>query len=110
MTTTMNEDPRIFFKDTITYYVPESLSDLGGPESGYLDMPLTVYWGPDRHYPIHSDALRLSAYQEVLGNANVNQLCQLINEKNLRRLWKDLVLPTRLRKQWETKFPELADV
>lgn len=103
-----NEMPRIFFADTIPIETPERLSDLRGPETGFLDLPLTVYWGPDRHYPIHNDALRMTAYQEILNRASVEELCRFVNENTLRRLWKDIPLPTRVRVLWETKFPELT--
>lgn len=97
-----------FFADALPIETPDQLSDLHGPETGVLNLPLTVYWGPDHLLPINTDNDVICAYREILWRASAEQLCELINEKHLRRLWQAINPSTRVRTLWETKFPELA--
>ncbi|MDR1185230.1 MAG: hypothetical protein LBK67_10625, partial [Coriobacteriales bacterium] len=39
--------PRAHFGDTKPYYAPNNLNSLNGPDSGMIQLPLNIYWGPD---------------------------------------------------------------
>ncbi|QPK81499.1 hypothetical protein G7Y41_01150 [Schaalia sp. ZJ405] len=108
--TTTREAPRIFFADLIPIETPDRLSDLQGPKSGYLDLPISVYWGPTSRLPINTDNDLICAYQEVIYRGTKEELCEFLNEEHLRRLWHLIHPSDRVRNLWESKFPELADV
>ncbi|MCD4556954.1 transcriptional regulator [Schaalia sp. lx-100] len=102
------ETPRIFFADTIPLAVPQRLEDLRGPENGWLDLPITVFWAPNRHFPINSDSQRIEAYKNILERGTRQDICAFINAAHLRRLWPELHPSPRVKRLWETRFPELT--
>ena len=86
------------------------LSDLHGPVSGVIELPQHLFWSAvDHKFNLDARFDALAAYQSVLNNArNADDLTTFLNSTLLRDLWRDLVLPARIRQAWETAHPELA--
>jgi len=92
-----------------TWEVVDDLDDLRGPESGVLEVPLAIHWGPGRRFNLDDSARRLTAYQTILREATTGaQLSQLLSRRLLIESWRELRLPPRLRAGWEQAHPELV--
>lgn len=88
---------------------PGRLSDLTGPIAGWVELPITIDWGPKRRYNLDQDADRRIVYERVLREAaNAEEIGRFVNGKALAELWPRLWLPARVRQRWEEAFPELA--
>lgn len=88
---------------------PARLSDLSGPTSGTIELPITIDWGPSRSYDMGDDADRRIAYERVLREAaSTEQVATFVNAAALLEVWPRLFLPRRVRETWEARFPELA--
>lgn len=100
-------DARVFYRDIKPYSVPERLDDLRGPAKGTIDLPVTVYWGPQAVVDLATDGGVAKAYQAILREGRVVDQVALLNKDLLQRCWSDLMLPDRVRSLWENRFPEL---
>lgn len=104
----MAED-RVFFRDIKPYDVPDSLDDLRGPDGGVIVLPFGVDPVPGgRSVDLDEDGLTGMAYEAILQEGTTEEIVALVNRDRLRRVWAELVLPTRARDVWEGRFPELA--
>lgn len=101
-------EPRVFFRDTKPYEVPESLDELHGPAGGVLELPHSVYWGPERTVNLDSPSGIRKAYQAALREGTADDQVTILNRVVLQREWAELALPDRVRVMWESRFPELA--
>ena len=99
--------PRVFFRDTKPYEVPASLAELRGPAAGVVELPHSVYWGPERTVALGTPSGIRKAYQAVLREGTVDDQALILNAKILQREWGELALPDRVRVLWENRFPEL---
>ena len=99
---------RTLYRDTIPYDVPSSLAALRGPSGGLIELPITVFWGPDRVFDLNSAGDRLCAYQALVREGTPDVQEGFLNEGLLRREWGKLMLPDRCRAAWEAVFPDLA--
>ncbi len=99
---------RVFFRDTKPYEVPDSLDELHGPTGGVLELPHSVYWGPERTVSLDTPSGIRKAYQAVLREGTAEQQALILNRNVLQREWTELALPDRVRVMWESRFPELA--
>mgnify|MGYP003526634990 CR=1 FL=1 len=93
---------------TIPYDTPSSLRALRGPEFGLIELPVTVHWGPQHTYDLADPSDLESAYQALVREGTTAIQEQFLNERLLRAVWSDLVLPTRCRLTWESCFPDLV--
>lgn len=99
---------KVLHRDTIPYDTPSSLLALRGPESGLIELPVTVHWGPQHTYDLADPGDLESSYQALVRDGATAEQEQFLNERLLRAVWSDLVLPTRCRLTWESRFPDLV--
>lgn len=93
---------------TIPYATPASLSDLGGPASGTVRVRPHINTGPDPVYDLSNEAMVWHLYSAVVRDGTAQEQESILNRSRLARLWPSLNLPTRCRRMWETRFPELV--
>jgi hypothetical protein len=90
--------------------VPDRIDDLHGNSLGVLEVPHHMGCGhaSRRRYDLADPAQLRHAYQQVLCEAACcGEVEELINPATLRRVWRDLHLPSRVREAWETRHPSL---
>ena len=99
---------KIAYADTVSYEMPSSLGSLVGPAAGIVDLPRSLYWGPERNVDLanHDDVQRM--YQAVVCIGTVAEQERWLNQQVLREIWPDLVLPVRCKDAWTLRFPELG--
>jgi hypothetical protein len=108
MSDTATRDTRVFYRDIKPYDAPDRLEHLQGPRSGLLDLPINVYWGPRHTFDLDNQSDVIQTYQAALREGRVIDQETLLNHELLLEIWPELMLPVRVRKLWETRFPELA--
>jgi DNA invertase Pin-like site-specific DNA recombinase len=106
-TATSPAERRVFFRDTKPYDAPQSLDELHGPAGGVLDLPHSVYWGPERTVDLDTPAGIRKTYQAALREGTSEEQATILNRDVLLREWSELALPDRVRVMWESRFPEL---
>lgn len=105
---TIDSAVRVHTEATRGFAVPASLDDLTGPAEGSLRLPDTVYWGPDPVVDLaHWDDVA-KAYEATLREGTLADVQALVSPAVLRRWWSRLFLPVRIRRAWESRFPELV--
>ncbi|WIM99503.1 hypothetical protein ACTOB_003160 [Actinoplanes oblitus] len=90
--------------------VPDRIDDLHGNSLGVLEVPHHMACGhaSRRRYELDDPAQLRHAYEQVLCEAaGCGEIEDLINPAMLRRVWRDLHLPSRVREAWETRHPSL---
>lgn len=90
--------------------VPDRIDDLHGSSLGVLEVPHHMACGhaSRRQYDLEDPAQLRHAYEQVLCEAaGCGEVEDLINPATLRRVWRDLHLPVRVREAWETRHPSL---
>ena len=98
---------RVLYRDTVPYETPTSLSALRGPDSGTLDLPIAVYWGPSHSFDLAEAGERRMAYRALVREGTPPVQEALLNKELLLREWPNLILPSRCQALWEERFPEL---
>ena len=89
------------------YALPGTLDELAGPESGVVELPLELYWGPGgSRFDLGDRTMRRVAYQAVLQEGTADDIRAYVNRGHLVRDWPELFLPVVLAKQWQARFPE----
>jgi len=89
--------------------VAASLDDLRGPAGGTVELPIWLFWHPNRTFDLDDPAIRRWVYQIVLREASrPEDLTRYLNGETLRQLWPDLRLPKGVRRAWEERHPSLA--
>ena len=93
----------------IGVYVADQLSDLRGPRTGVVRLPIDLDWSPSPVYDLASKPQRELLYETVLREAGSEEdLAEWIDEASLASLWGELWLPDRVREAWESVHPALA--
>ncbi|WP_433824622.1 hypothetical protein ACQP2E_20990 [Actinoplanes sp. CA-015351] len=90
--------------------VPDRIDDLHGSSIGVLEVPHHMACGhaSRRQYELDDPIQLRHAYEQVLCEAaGCAEVEDLINPALLRRVWRDLHLPSRVREAWETQHPGL---
>jgi hypothetical protein len=90
--------------------VPDRIEDLHGNSLGVLEVPHHMACGhaSRRRYDLDDPAQLRHAYEQVLCSAaGCGEVADLINPATLRRVWRDLHLPSRVREAWEKQHPSL---
>jgi hypothetical protein len=85
------------------------LADLRGPAGGLVELPLRLFWQPQRTFDLDDPAIRRWVYQIVLREASrPEDLTRYLNAEILAGLWPGLRLPKGVRQAWEELHPSLA--
>ncbi|MBO3742953.1 hypothetical protein [Actinoplanes flavus] len=90
--------------------VPDRIDDLHGSSLGVLEVPHHMACGhaSRRRYDLDDPVQLRHAYEKVLCEASeCTEVQDLINPMMLRRVWRDLHLPSRVREAWESRHPGL---
>jgi hypothetical protein len=89
--------------------VAPDLADLQGPTTGTVELPLRLFWYPDRTFDLDEPGMLQWMYQTVLREATrVEDLTSYLNGATLVALWPELVLPKGVRQAWEDQHPGLS--
>jgi hypothetical protein len=103
--------PYASYGDRKPYVVAEQLDDLRGPTEGTVELPPHLDWSGNARYDLDKPARLASMYRTVLNEAgSIDDLRAWINGRRLAQLWPTLWLPPRMRRLWESRFPELASL
>lgn len=91
--------------------VPESLSDLHGPTSGVVPLPLHLCWSGPRQYDVTDPSARLALYQTVITEGDRREIESYLDAAGLLAVWPKLrgLLGPRYRSPWEERFPVLVE-
>jgi hypothetical protein len=86
------------------------LADLRGPARGVVELPLRVFWYPDRTFDLDQPRALQEMYETVLRDASrPADLAGLLNGQLLVALWPHLHLPRGVRQAWEQRHPVLRE-
>jgi transcriptional regulator with XRE-family HTH domain len=97
------------YEDQRPYVVADHLADLRGPTKGTVRLGGRLDWSGRADYDLGSRRQLASVYETVLREASrPDELANVLDGPTLVSLWPDLVLPARLRRLWEARFPELT--
>lgn len=99
---------RLSYAHTRPIAVPESFSELAGPATGVVELPLRLNWTPRRYYDLSKPSSVRSLYETVLRSAiDVDDVTAYINGDLLMAVWGELRISSRIRTAWEQRFAEL---
>jgi hypothetical protein len=88
--------------------VAADLADLRGPVAGTVELPLRLFWNPDRTFDLGDPDLLRWMYENVLREASrPEDLAAYLDGGLLVALWPDLFLPRGVRQAWEDRHPVL---
>jgi DNA invertase Pin-like site-specific DNA recombinase len=88
--------------------VIDDLADLRGPVGGAVELPLRLFWHPNRTFNLEEPGVRRWLYQIVLREASrPEDLTGYLDGGTLAALWPDLRLPKGIRRAWEEQHPSL---
>ena len=73
-----------------------------------IELPHSVYWGPERTVNLATPSGVRKAYQAALREGTVAEQAAILNRDVLQREWVELAIPDRVRGMWESRFPQLA--
>lgn len=101
----------MLYEDGRPYTVPDSLEELTGPTTGVVELPLRLDWSEQGRYDL-SDQRQLNLmYERVIRESmRVEDLRAYLDGAMLRRVWRRLWLPRKVRSLWESRFPSLPRV
>jgi hypothetical protein len=88
--------------------VAADLDDLRGPVSGTVELPVRLFWNPDRTFDVGKPFMLRWMYENVLREASrPEDLRTYLNGAMLARVWRELHLPKGVRRAWEDRHPVL---
>jgi hypothetical protein len=88
--------------------VAGSLAELRGPTCGLVELPLRLWWHPQRAFDLSQPTMLLWMYENVLRESiRVEELRTFIDGATLLRVWSELNLPRGVRAAWEARHPWL---
>jgi hypothetical protein len=90
--------------------VAARLSDLTGPVHGSVELPIWLFWHPDRTFDLDEPGVLPWMYQVVLREAGRAEDLAYLDGGTLIALWPTLHLPRGVRQAWEDLHPELRSV
>jgi hypothetical protein len=86
------------------------LADLRGPTEGAVELPLRLFWYPDRIFDLCNRDARREMYETVLREASrPEDLTSHLHSGTLVDVWPTLTLPKGVRQAWEEQHPKLRD-
>ena len=88
--------------------VAADLAGLAGPTTGTVELPMRLFWCPDRTFDLDAPGMLAWMYQTVLREATrPEDLTAFLNGDTLVALWPELFLPRGIREAWEDQHPIL---
>ncbi|MBL7257881.1 hypothetical protein [Paractinoplanes lichenicola] len=88
--------------------VAGTLGELNGPTHGLVELPLRLWWGPQRAFDLSEPTMLTWMYENVLREAiRVEELRSFLHGPTLVRVWPELNLPRGVRLGWEARHPRL---
>jgi hypothetical protein len=88
--------------------VAADLAELHGPTSGPVELPLRLFWYPDRMFDLDAPGMLDWMYQTVLREATQPaDLTAFLDGDTLAARWPELFLPRGVRAAWEDQHPTL---
>lgn len=88
--------------------VASDLAGLRGPTTGTVELPLRLFWYPERTFDLDQPGILAWVYQTVLREATrPEDLTAYLNGDTLVAVWRDLFLPKGVRQAWEEEHPAL---
>jgi hypothetical protein len=91
-----------------TALVAADLAELRGPVSGAVELPLRMFWYPERVFDLDQPGMLEWLYRTVLREASrPEDLTSYLDGDTLVRLWPGLHLPKGVRRAWEDQHPVL---
>ena len=87
--------------------VAASLAELRGPVHGPVELPIWLFWYPDRTFDLDEPGMLPWMYQIVLREAARPEDLDFLNVDRLTALWPTLFLPKGVRQAWEEQHPAL---
>jgi hypothetical protein len=87
--------------------VAPSLADLRGPAHGTVELPIWLFWYPDRTFDLDEPGMLTWMYQVVLREARSSEDLAYLNGELLTARWPELYLPRGVRQAWEDQHREL---
>ena len=88
--------------------VAADLADLHGPVTGTVELPLRLFWNPDRTFDLDDPDMLAWMYENVLREATrAEDLTSYLDRGTLVARWPDLFLPRGVRRAWEDRHPVL---
>ena len=88
--------------------VAGTLTELTGPTSGLVELPLRLWWGPHGTFDLAEPTMLAWMYENVLREAiRAGELRAYLDGPTLVRVWPQLNLPRAVRAAWEARHPRL---
>ncbi|MBV9794019.1 MAG: hypothetical protein JO016_08765 [Actinobacteria bacterium] len=87
--------------------VAADLAGLHGPTSGVVELPLRLFWHPDRTFDLDAPGMLDWMYQTVLREATRLEDLAVLDGDTLIARWPQLFLPRPVRAAWEDRHPVL---
>jgi hypothetical protein len=88
--------------------VIDDLADLRGPVSGTVELPIWLFWYPNRVFSLDEPGVLRWVCQIVLREASrPEDLARYLNREALIGMWQELHLPSGIRQAWEERHPAL---
>ncbi|MDD7586832.1 MAG: hypothetical protein SPK00_04785 [Corynebacterium glucuronolyticum] len=93
------------------FAVPAALSDLRGPRNGIIELPHYTRTLPleARLINVEDDLERQGAYNDLLTDGLLSDLCRLVNRDLFITDWPEQWLPKVIAQTWEDRFTELKN-
>jgi hypothetical protein len=109
MPATMSDAPAVHLaRPHRPVLVAGTLDELRGPTRGRVELPLRLWWNPERTFDLDQPTMLAWMYENVLREAiRVDELRTYLNGPLLARLWPGLNLPRPVRLAWEARHPRL---
>lgn len=93
-------------------WIPQSLSDLHGPQEGTVDLPLDLCWSGYTRYDVSSFHQRVVLYHLVIAQGLRKHYPEFLHADHLVEAWP--LLRRRMGPgyidAWERRFTELAEI
>jgi hypothetical protein len=88
--------------------VTGTLGELTGPATGLVELPLRLWWNPQRTFDLGVPTMLAWMYENVLREAvRADELRSYLHGPTLARVWPELNLPRAVRTAWEARHPQL---
>jgi hypothetical protein len=92
--------------DGVSDRLPAALTDLRGPHTGVVVLPVHLTWHGLREFDVAKDESRLVLYSILLGQGRRGDLARYVNAVRLAQDWPDLaaLLSRRTRRACERRL------